>query len=401
VKECNVTSSGNPSDPLTQGGFETMCAHYGEHRLAQGGAVAPPLYQTSTFVYPDAAAYEGRDRPDSPYYAYTRRSNPTTAILESKLARLEQGNWARCFSSGMAAITCALGACVASGAHAVIVSGCYQPTRRYMTEMLDRFGVMATFVRGTKPEDFISAIRDETKLIYLESPTTGRFDVIELAPIVAAARERGIRTLFDNSWATPYFQRPLEMGIDLVLHSATKFIGGHSDTLGGVVVGRDEALHQKVAVEAELLGGSPDPFAAWLLLRGLRTLALRMEQHQRSGLALAHLLAEHPAVLRVYHPGLESNPGYAVGRRQMRGCSGLFSFALREQSREATNHFVDRLRLFSIGCSWGGYESLVVAGQSADLFYDDPHEPPWIIRLHAGLESTDDLLADLRQALEG
>jgi cystathionine beta-lyase len=387
-------------DPLANGAFNTLCAHYGEHRLAHGGGAAPPVYQSSTFVYPDAEAFAGRDQPNTPYFVYTRRSNPTTAILEAKLARLEHGNWARCFASGMGAITAALNMCLATDAHAVVVSDCYQPTRRYLTEYLNRFHVQTTFVRGTRPDDFIAALRDETRLMYLESPTTGRFDVIELAPLVAAARARGIVTLFDNSWATPYFQQPLELGIDLVLHSATKYIGGHSDTLGGVVVGRDEGLRKRLCTEAELLGASIDPLAAWLLIRGLRTLGLRMEQHQRSGLALARFLAAHPAVLRVYYPGLETYPQHTLARRQMRGFAGLLSFALRMQTQAAVQRFMDRLRVFSIGCSWGGFESLVVGGRSAELFADNPDEPEWIIRLHAGLEATEDLVADVRAALE-
>ena len=387
-------------DPHEGGGFETLCAHYGEHRLAHGGGAAPPIYQSSTFVYPDAEAFEERDRPDTPYYVYTRRTNPTTAILEAKLARLEHGLWARCFASGMGAITAAINLCVSTDAHVVVVSDCYQPTRRYLTQYLDRFNVQATFVPGTHPDDFVAALRDETHVIYLESPTSGRFDVIELAPIVAAARQRGITTILDNSWSTPYFQQPLDLGIDLVVHSATKFISGHSDTLGGVVVGRDEGLRRRLCSEAELLGASIDPFAAWLLIRGLRTLAVRMEQHQRSGLALAHLLAEHPAVERVYYPGLETYAQHAVARRQMRGYSGMLSFALRDQTRVATNRFLNRLRVFSIGCSWGGYESLVLGGRGADLFAENLHEPEWIIRLHCGLESTPDLVDDVRQALQ-
>ena len=388
-------------DPHAEGGFETLCAHYGEHRHAHCGAAAPPLYQTSTFIYPDAEAFDARDRPDTPYYAYTRHANPTTAILEAKLARLERGNWARCFASGMGAITAAINLCISSDAHVVIVSDCYHPTRRYLTEYLRRFDVQVSFVPGTNPEEFIAALRDETRLIYLESPTSGRCDVIDLAPIVAAARQRGITTILDNSWATPYFQNPLELGVDLVLHSATKFIGGHSDTLGGVVAGRDEKLHQKLWDEAELLGASLDPFAAWLLIRGLRTLPLRMEQHQRSGLALARLLAEHPAVERVYHPGLESYANHAVARRQLRGYSSLFSFALRDQCPEAIRRFLNRLRVFSIGCSWGGFESLALGGLSRELFAENANEPAWIIRLHAGLESTADLVDDVHQALEG
>lgn len=386
----------HPGDPLAAGHFETICEHYAEHRLAHGGAAAPPLYQTSTFVYPDAEALERRDLPQSPYYDYTRRSNPTTAILEAKLGRLENGGWARCFGSGMGAITTAIGACVAADAHVVAVSHCYLPTRRFLAQYLDRFRVQASFVAGTDPQDIIAACRDETRLIYLESPTSGYFEVIDLAPIVEFARARKITTIFDNSWSTPYFQRPLELGCDMVVHSMTKYLAGHSDALGGAVVGRDPELHQKIAAEGELLGATLDPFAAWLTLRGLRTLALRMEQHQRSGLALARLLQEHPKVERVRHPGLESDPQHAVAQRQQRGYSSLFSFSLADQSREAMHRFIDRLRLFSIGCSWGGHESLVFGG----LAFSNEHDRlPWLIRLHAGLEATEDLVADVRQAL--
>lgn len=390
----------NPSEPtgdlLAEGGFETICAHYAEHRLAQGGAAAPPIYQTSTFIYPDAEAFERRDLPQSPYYDYTRRGNPTTALLEAKLARLEHGTWARCFASGMGAITCAINATLSAGAHVVAVGECYLPTHRFLQQYLERFGVQTTFVYGQEPEQFLAALRDETRLLYLESPTSGHFNVLDVRPLAAAARARGICTIFDNSWATPYFQQPLDLGCDLVVHSATKYIGGHSDALGGVVVGRDEELRQRIAFESELLGATPDPLGSWLLLRGLRTLALRMEQHQRSALALARALEQHPRVRRVHYPGLESHPAHALARRQLRGFSGMFSFALHEQTREATHRFLDRLRIFAIGASWGGYESLAVGGL---LFNPDPSQPPWLIRLHAGLEATEDLVRDVQQAL--
>lgn len=382
---------------LAESGFATLCQHFGEQRHDHFGAAAPPIYQSSTFIFPDAAAYESLNQFEGRPYVYTRRANPTTAVLEAKLARLEQGRWARGFASGMGAITAAINTSLAAGAHVVAVAGCYGPTHYYLETYLRRFGVQTTFVAGTNPADFIAAIRDETRLIYLESPTSARFDVIDLAPIIAIARQRGITTIFDNSWASPYFQRPLDLGCDLVLHSATKYIGGHSDTVGGIVAGRDEELRKKLLAEAELLGASMDPFAAWLLLRGLRTLAVRMEQHQRSALTIARMLAEHPAVRRVNHPGLESHPAHAIARRQLGGFGSLFSFELHDQTREATHRFINRLRLFSIGCSWGGHESLALGGT---LFDDGTGPPPWVIRLHVGLESTEDLLADVRQALE-
>lgn len=384
-------------DPLTDGGFETLCAHYGEHRLAHGGAAVPPLYQSATFVYPDAEAFERRHLPTSPYFDYTRQANPTTAILEAKLAALENGRWARCFASGMGAITGTVGACVGSGSHLVAVDNCYPPTRTFLEQYLKRFGITTTFVRGTNPDDFVATMRADTRVVYLESPTWGRLEVIEIAPIVEAARARNVTVIFDNSWATPYFQKPLESGCDIVVHSTSKYIGGHSDVLGGVAIGRAGDLGQRIKDEGELLGAVLDPFAAWLQLRSLRTLAARMEQHQRSALAVANMLAEHPGVQRVLHPGLPSHPQHEIAQRQLRGYAGVFAFALRDQSREATHRFLNRLRVFQIGCSWGGSESLATGGT---LFDRSSTKPLWLIRLHVGLESTEDLVSDVRQALE-
>ncbi len=382
---------------FAEAGFETIAAHFGEDRAGQKGAAAPPIYQASTFVYPNAAAFESRLAGDSPYYDYTRVGNPTTAILEAKLARLERGEWARCFASGMGAVSACVNACVFAGAHVVATGQCYWPARTYLREYMNRFGVEVTFVEGVAVADFEAALRPNTKLLYLESPTSGMMEVPEIAPLTRLARGRGITTVFDNSWASPYFQNPLEAGVDLVLHSATKYLGGHSDLVAGAVMGRDAQLCAKINREAELVGATIDPFCAWLMLRGLRTLALRMEQHQRSGLRIAEFLAEHPAVARVNHPGLPSHPQHAVARRQLRGFGGLFSVQLREQSREATHRVMDALRLFSIGVSWGGHESLVVGG---NFLGGAGQAPVWALRLHVGLESTDDLIADLKQALE-
>ncbi len=385
-------------DLLGEGGFETLCAHYAEHRLMHGGAVAPPLYQTSTFVFPDAEAFERRDLPQNPYFQYSRKANPTTRTLEAKLAKLERGNWARAFSSGMGAITCAINALTEAGTHVVAVANAYHPTRRYLEEYLKRFNISVTFVSGTRTEDFIAAMRDDTRVLYLESPTTGYFEVLDVPGLSAAARERGVRTVFDNSWASPYFQQPLEHGCDIVVHSATKYISGHSDVVAGMVVGRDAELGERIAREGELLGASIDPFAAWLLLRGIRTLSVRMERHQENGLAVARLLAEDERVAVVHHPGLDGVEQHELAARQMSGYASLFSFALKDQSREATHRFLDRLKLFGIGVSWGGFESLAIGGL---LFNRDDTRGQWLIRLSVGLETRDDLVADVRQALEG
>jgi cystathionine beta-lyase len=356
----------------------------------------PPIYQTSTFIYPEAAEFSHHGTPDNPHWDYTRVGNPTTAILEAKLAHLERASWARAFGSGMGAISAAISTCVRSGAHVVCTARCYGPTRVLLDETFGRFGVETTYVDGCRPEDYAAAIRPATTLVYLESPTSATFEVPEVPPIAAAARLRGVRTILDNSWASPYFQNPLELGCDLVVHSATKFIGGHSDVVAGAVLGRDGALKAALMHEAELLGAVLDPFAAWLLIRGLRTLALRMEQHQKSGLAVAQTLAAHPKVLRINHPGLQSHPQHDVARRQLRGFPGLFSFALVDQSPGAARRFLDCLRLFHIGVSWGGHESLAIEMPNN---LGAPSGGPRLIRMHVGLESTDDLTADVLQAL--
>ncbi len=384
-------------DPLPNCGFETLCTHYAEDPAEQQGAAAPPIYQTSTFIYPDAEAFWNRRRGDGPHYDYTRVGNPTTAMLEAKLARLEGGTWAYGFGSGMGAISAALRAVLKAGDHVVAQAHVYGPTQTYLRQ-LARFGIEATFLTTSEAGALLGACRPQTRLIYFESPTSGHFEIVDIRAVVAGARGRGIVTAFDNSWATPYFQRPLELGVDLVTHSATKYLNGHSDVVAGFVVGRDDGeLHARVQEEVEYAGATLDPFAAWLMLRGLRTLPMRMEYHQRSALAVARMLAAHGRVAVVNHPGLERHPGHELARRQMRGCSSLFSFALHDQSREATARVLDRLRLFRAGVSWGGHESLAIGG----TFFSAPDEPKrWLIRLHVGLESTEDLLADLRQALE-
>ncbi|HEU4752666.1 MAG TPA: PLP-dependent aspartate aminotransferase family protein, partial [Armatimonadota bacterium] len=226
-------------------------------------------------------------------------------------------------------------------------------------------------------------------------PSSLVFRLQDLPAVTALARERGIVTAIDNSWASPYFQNPAEMGVDLVLHSATKYLGGHSDLVAGVVMGAEGRMQELSAWEGRLLGGMLDPFAAWLMLRGVRTLPVRMERHQQSALAVARFLEEHPRVARVHYPGLPSHPQYALARAQMRGYSGLLSLELKDPGREAACRFVDALRYFGIGVSWGGFESLAVPFTLAE----PGAEPRWAVRLHIGLETVDDLLKDLDGAL--
>lgn len=378
---------------------ESVVTHLGEDPSAYAGAVVPPIYQNSLFVFEDVQAMERAVDPDRPAgapYLYTRESNPTTAILEAKLAALEGGEAARAFGSGMAAISAAILSCVAAGKHVVTVEQVYGPARKFLAEYLPRFGVETTFVDGRDPADFERAARPETSLFYLESPSTGVFHLQDVAAVCAIAKPRGISVVIDNSWATPLFQRPLAMGCDLVVHSMTKYLGGHSDLVAGCAVGSRERIARLTRMEGSLLGGILGPFDAWLVLRGLRTLPIRMKEVMARGLAVARFLEGHPKVARVNHPLLPSHPQHDLARRQMTGASGLFSFELKDWHAERVRRFVESLRLFQLGVSWGGHESLVaIPGVQSvrDL------EQPRPIRLSVGFEPTDALCEDLDQAL--
>jgi cystathionine beta-lyase len=381
---------------MEEPGFETLCAHGGDEPARWLGAPVPPIYQNSLFTAPNVDAFLARAGRQPEVYDYSRVANPTTDVLEHKLAALEGAGAARCFASGMAAVSAAILHCVKAGEHLVAVDTIYGPTRKLLTEYLPRYGVSTTFVAGTDPQQFVDALRPNTRLIYLESPSSLVFELQDLQAIAAIARERGILTAIDNSWATPYFQNPLALGIDLVIHSATKYLGGHSDLVAGVVLGSAERMRALCEWEGQLLGGMLDPFAAWLLLRGVRTLPVRLDRHQQSATAIATYLEAHPKVARVYYPGLPSHPQYALGQRQMRGASGLLSFVLKKPGLDPVRQLVDRLRYFGIGVSWGGFESLAIP-----IPVPGPHvaEPPWGIRLHIGLESLPDLQGDLESAL--
>lgn len=394
---------------MREPGFETLCAHFGEDPTRYAGAAVPPLYQNSLFTSPDTDAFLHRTARHPEVYDYTRVANPTTDILEAKLAVLERMEAARCFGSGMAAVSGAILHGVRSGDHVIAVDSVYGPARMFLSDYLARFEVSVTYVPGTDPQQFADALRPNTRLFYLESPSSLIFQIQDLRAVCTLARERGILTVMDNSWASPYFQNPAEFGVDLVLHSATKYLGGHSDLVAGVVMGSAAAIKSLRCDEGCLLGGVLDPFAAWLMLRGLRTLPIRLERHQQNALAVAHFLEAHPRVARVFYPGLPSHPQYALAQSQMRGSSGLFSFALKDGDRAAACAFVDRLRYFGIAVSWGGYESLAIPS----TLPQDPGESPavpgvmamggkfvWGARLHIGLETVEDLLEDLESALE-
>ncbi len=414
-----------PEYPVPLPNFETICAHLGENPADHKGAVVPPIYQTSLFTFPDCDTRTRNYAPVSDFpndaqeetagsqaaksragggvsaqYEYSRVCNPTTDIVETKIAALEGGEQARCFGSGMGAISAAILSCVKSGDHIIAPETVYGPTRSFLQNYLRRFNISVTFVEGTDVQHWADALKPETTLLYLESPSSVLMKQQDLGAVAGLARAHGASTICDNSWATPIFQNPLLLGVDLVAHSATKYLGGHSDIVAGVVVGSKERLHKMTFDEGCLLGAMLDPFAAWLLLRGLRTLPIRMQAHQASARRLASALSEHHAVAEVYYPGSRHDAQPTLTHKQLRGTSGLLSFALKEQSKARTHHVVDTLHHFGIGCSWGGFESLALPFHVSPTALGDPSgQSRWLIRLNIGLENVEDLWNDLEAAL--
>jgi cystathionine beta-lyase/cystathionine gamma-synthase len=380
----------NPDQAESPARFETLCIHAFEDASLFHGAVAPPIYQNSLFAFP---SYEDW-RSGEPHYSYTRAQNPTTEVLERKMAVLEGGEAARAFASGMGAIMAAVTSCVKAGGHVVTVENCYG--RALFDRILGRFGVEYTIVPGTEVSQFEEATRPNTMLYYLESPCSMTFRVQDIAEVSGLAKTKGIATIVDNTYCTPYFQNPLSLGAELVMHSASKYLGGHSDVVAGVAVGSEERVKALTASEGVLMGASLDPFAAWLVVRGLRTLPVRLKQHQRNAGIVARWLEEHPAVEEVYYPGLASHPQVEIIGKQMRGSSGLLSFTLRQTEDARVIEAVNKLRYFRLGCSWGGFESLAVPMRTQEI---GPGHSRWMWRLHVGIEHIDDLMSDLDSSL--
>lgn len=365
------------------------------------GAVAPPVFQTSLFTKPTFAEFARQQAAEHENFVYSRGTNPTVAFLERQLALLERGEAAKCFASGMGAIAAVLGGLLRRGDHVLFVNNVYGPTLE-LARHLERFGVEHTVV--TDPgADVESHLRENTALVYVESPGTMLMRLVDLRALTAAARSRGVLTAIDNTWATPLFQKPLELGVDLVIHSLTKYVGGHSDVIGGAVIGSAELLREVFYRGHQLFGAVMSAMEASLVLRGLRTLPVRMEQHQANALRVVDHLLAHPAVAAVHHPYAASDRDADLVRSQLSGFSGLLSLELRDGSFEAVSRFVDALRVFRIGVSWGGYESLAsspVRADNADTLRADGI-PPGLVRLSVGLEGSRLQIDDLDRALAG
>ena len=376
--------------------------HLGDNYEKYLGAVVPPIFMNSLHVFPDTEAYLHFNGADREQYSYGRVANPTVRIVEDKIAELEHGEMALCFASGMAAATTAVLSVCRSGSHVICVRSCYGPMRRFLDSYcVPTLNMSVTYVEGTAVEEFAAAIRPETALIILESPSSIVFSLQDLEGVARLAKAHGIYTYIDNTYCTPLYQKPLELGIDLVMHTTSKYLGGHSDLIGGALVGSDRTfMQERAALMREFLGGIPGPMEAWLVMRGIRSLEVRLPVHEQTALAVARFLEEDPRVEKVYYPGLPSHPQYELAQKQQKGSCGLLSFELKA-SPDDTRRVVDAMKLFKIGVSWGGFESLV----SMPCYNDTEEAARWlgcgrgIVRIHCGLEGADNLIQDLKQAL--
>ena len=379
--------------------------HLGEVREHHHGAVAPPLVQSSIFAFPSVADMRAGFTDEYAGHVYTRGNNPTVAILRQKVAALEGSEDCLAFGSGAAATPAGVVASVRSVDHVVCVAKPYTATRKLLSQMLPGFGVNTSFVDARSAQAVEQALLPHTRLIVLESPNSMTFEQQDLAAISALARPRGIRTLCDNSFSSPLNQSPIAMGIDLVAHSATKYLNGHSDVIAGVLCGTRAMLRDVFNGPYMNLGAILSPHDAWLLIRGLRTLEVRMERvAATTGKVLAFLLA-HPRVRGVFHPHAQANPQLNLSERQLRGASGLLSIDLDVGSVVAVERFCNALKRFLMTVSWGGYESLAFP-VCAVFPADSPLRPAGgvplsLVRLSIGLEAADLLIADLAQALAG
>ena len=377
--------------------------HLGEERERYHGSVAPPIIQSSIFAFPSVGKMREGFRDEFATHLYTRGNNPTVSILRKKLAALEGSEDALVFSSGAAAMSAAVVACVSAGDHVACIAKPYSWTRSLMRDLLSRFGVSVTFVDAGDAADFEAALVPTTRLIVLESPNSMTFEQQDLAAIAELAKYRGIRTICDNSYATPLNQQPIKLGIDLVVHSATKYLNGHSDVVAGVLCGSKALLREVFRGPFMTFGAIPSPHDAWLLLRGLRTLAVRMERIAATTMQVLTYLETHPRVRRVYAPHASDHPDAELTRRQLLHPSGMLSIDLEVPDVTAVERFCNTLQRFLMTVSWGGYESLQfpVCALFPEKTPLRPVQglPSSLVRLSIGLEDPAVLIADLEAAL--
>ena len=376
-------------------GFATRAIHAGQEPEPSTGAVVVPIFQTSTYAQPQLGKHRG--------YEYSRTGNPTRTALETCIASLEGGRYGLAFASGMAAEATIM-RLLGPTDDTIAVDDLYGGTYRLFKQVLEPMGLTFSFVDATLPEAVEAAWTPQTRMVWIETPTNPRLKLVDVSAVSAIAHAHGALVVVDNTFMSPLFQRPLALGADIVVHSATKYLGGHSDTISGVLVVDREDLRERLAYLQNAVGGVPGPMDAWLVLRGLKTLAVRMREHERNAVAVARFLEGHARVQRVYYPGLAGHPQHALARRQMQGFGGMVSFEL-QGGLSAARRAVERLRIFTLAESLGGVESLVeVPAVMTHASIPEPVRrkhgvPEGLIRLSVGLEDVQDLISDLDRAL--
>jgi len=375
--------------------FETKAIHAGDRPDARFGAVSVPIYQTSTFAFEDVGKTRG--------YDYSRTANPTRKVLEDTIAQLEGGKAGFAFATGMAAETTIIHL-LKAGDHIVCGDDVYGGTYRLFQNVMQNFGLDFTFVRMNGRKAIENAIKPNTRMVWLETPSNPLLNIVDVEMVADVAKSRGILTAIDNTFATPYFLRPIEYGIDLIVHSTTKYLNGHCDVVGGAVVTTTDELTERVQFLLNAMGTCASPFDCWLVLRGIQTLPIRMERHQENAFAIAQYLQLHKAVSKVYYPGLKSHPGYETARKQMKGFGGMVSFEIKGGVK-AVNAFLKRIKMFELAESLGGASSLAEHPATMSHASMPPEYRAKIgitdnlVRLSVGLEHADDLIEDLSQAL--
>ncbi len=394
-----------PEDESPLLGQSTLSVHAGERSQKCGDAITDPIFCASTYTFPDTQSVIDFIEQQQPREEYGRYGNPGERVVERKLAALEGGEMAVLFATGMSAIVGLLMAKLNSGDEIIFFDECYHRSREFCSQHLSRFGVVTRQVHACDYQAMEAAVTPRTKLLVSESPTNPHLSVVDLEQFVSVGRRRNVETLIDATLATPYNMRPIAAGVDYVLHSATKYLGGHNDLLAGVVIGSREKM-EPVRKLRGVMGAINSPHNIYLLQRGLKTFELRMQRHNQNGQAVAEFLAGHPKIEKVYYPGLETHPYHQVARRTMRGYGGLVTFLVKDADWRRTADVVDAVRIPRIGPSLGGVESLIEQPLVMSYYECTPEQrcefgiPDNMIRLACGVENTEDLVADLAQALD-
>ena len=375
--------------------FATKAIHAGQEPEPSTGAIIAPIFQTSTYVQAGLGEHKG--------FEYSRTQNPTRSALEECMAAIEDGRYGLAFASGMAAESAIL-SLLSAGEHMVSCDDLYGGSYRIFERVMRRYNVETTYVAAGNIAGYERAIRPNTKMIWLETPTNPLLRLIDIQAVAEIAHRHNLLLVVDNTFASPYFQQPLKLGADIVVHSTTKYLNGHSDIIGGALVLNNEEVYQAIKFYQNAAGGVPSPFDSWLTLRGIKTLAVRMRQHEENAIAVAKFLAEHPRVEKVYYPGLPAHPDYALAKRQMSGFGGMVSFQFKGVYADV-DKVVRRFKIFALAESLGGVDSLVChpASMTHGSIPKDIRESrgltDTLLRLSVGIEDVDDLLADLEQAL--